>query len=80
MIYVYDFEHDNAHPLSQSNSKVVINAPGYSNQEIEVPSDATQNRYWLIGCFKGANGIGGSFELKNQLLQTNPNTQLGLCS
>ena len=68
MVYIYDFAPNNTHPMSTSNGKVDIIPDGYNAMSVNIPSNQeTWNRYWVIGCFNGTEGL-NNIKIVNTIL------------
>ena len=58
MVYVFDYDHDKDHPLSESEGRVYISPNGKDSTAVAIPSEEIYQRYfWMIGCFHGEDGL-----------------------
>ena len=88
MVYIHDYAPDNGHPMYTSNGKIDIFADGYDSMSVYIPSDQeTRDRYWLIGCFDGTEGLSNINIANSTILdfpmeycQDNPTYCEGICN
>ena len=79
MVYVYDYAHDINHPLYTSDGEIYLAPNGLEATTVNVPTDQeTQRRFWVIGCFKGSEGLQG-IKIVNNLVELVPTSHPEYC-